>query len=261
MRLTRGIDEGQECFNVITRNATYSYQSSAGGFSSICDVDGIDWINFHPGEPDVPSGAAHTFRGLPNLVHPDGIGHPGFRCCSSNRSIEDGAIHIETQSDDGLWFWRLRFFDSYVRLRVVRTPDMPFWFLYEGTVGGTYEPWKSFWSFPSGRMTPQDLPAEKLSSSFPAAGERWAYFGHDRAPRVFFCARINDGGEESVLYFMGADERKLDSTDGMIVFGFGRGEGITKRLTGPHEFVFGFIEETDHNAVAHAIDAILDGSG
>ena len=47
-RITHGTDEGQDCFLITTQSAVYAYQAEAGGFSSICDRDGVDWINFHP---------------------------------------------------------------------------------------------------------------------------------------------------------------------------------------------------------------------
>ncbi len=40
------MDEGQECFVIKTPSATYYYQKAAGGFSSMVDPDGNDWISF-----------------------------------------------------------------------------------------------------------------------------------------------------------------------------------------------------------------------
>ena len=258
MLMTLGTDENQECCAVATRNAKYYYQLEAGGFSSICDADGVDWVDFHPGEPTVPGGAACVFRGLPNLVHPEGLGHPGFSGCTSKNRMGASSITIETRSNDDRWAWDVRFLEEYGKLSITKAPDVPYWFLYEGTIGGVYDPGKSYWGFPSGRVKPADVPPAKLASSNPFAGYDWVYFGHRNSPRVFFCARLDKGTEESVLYFMGSDERKLSAADGMVVFGFGRGQGVTKQLTGTREFVFGFVETTDHKQAAAQIDTHVE---
>ena len=40
------MDEGQNCYKTITPLAIYYYQSESGGFSSILDKEGIDWVGF-----------------------------------------------------------------------------------------------------------------------------------------------------------------------------------------------------------------------
>lgn len=249
--ITDGTDEGQESFLITTRTASCHYQPEAGGFSSICDRDGVDWINFHPGEAVFPDGAAGVYRGLPNLVHPDGIGHPGFTGCLSTHQSDKARVCIETESKEGGWGWKVEFFDEYAKLSVEKAPPgRRYWFLYEGTPGGVYEPRRSFWGFPTGRLSFSDVPPEKLAAAHPFPGEKWVYFGHEDSPRVFFCARLDGGKEDSVLYFLGADERGIDAPDGMVVFGFGRGAEVSSLLTGPRELIFGFAESTDHPEIA-----------
>jgi hypothetical protein len=47
VRIVDGVmDEGQECFEIMLENATLYYQKEAGGFSSIIDTEGNDWISF-----------------------------------------------------------------------------------------------------------------------------------------------------------------------------------------------------------------------
>ncbi len=67
-------DEGQDSFLISTDTADYNYQKIAGGFSSIIDNNGNDWLNYHP-----TGGSAGNFRGIPNLVPPwdGGHFHPG----------------------------------------------------------------------------------------------------------------------------------------------------------------------------------------
>ena len=49
------------------------YDVDGGGFSSIVDVDGNDWISWNSS-----AGSAGQFRGVPNLVYPEGYMHPGY---------------------------------------------------------------------------------------------------------------------------------------------------------------------------------------
>jgi hypothetical protein len=62
--------EGQASFEVLTRTATYYYHKRGGGFASMIDNRGADWISYHPG-----GRSAGEFRGIPNLA-PAGF-HPG----------------------------------------------------------------------------------------------------------------------------------------------------------------------------------------
>ena len=256
MLITRGVDEGQPCFAVATAGARYYYQIEAGGFSSICDKDGVDWINFHPGEELVPGGAANVFRGLPNLVHPDGIGHPGFAECTSSFTMDKTTIEIQTASNDGLWKWDVRFREEFAILSVSEAPDdRKYWFLYEGTVGGVFDPVNTYWGFPDRREYGSKGDRERLASAHPFPGENWSYFGHKGSPRVFYCARLSDAIDPGVLYFMGSDSLGFGAADGMIVFGYGRDTGVTKLLRGAERFIFGFVESTDHREIDERIAA------
>ena len=44
--ITESQDEGMTAFKIVTKSATYFYQVEAGGFSSIVDQYGNDWVNF-----------------------------------------------------------------------------------------------------------------------------------------------------------------------------------------------------------------------
>ena len=46
--VTDDADEGQATFRIDTAQATYQYQKTAAGFSSLLDSDGNDWISFNP---------------------------------------------------------------------------------------------------------------------------------------------------------------------------------------------------------------------
>ena len=89
------MDEGELCFLINTPGGSYFYQKEAGGFSSILDTEGNDWIGFHPDTTEsYPQSAASSYRGLPNLVFRSddgGAGHPGFNKCFSDQ-IADNCI-------------------------------------------------------------------------------------------------------------------------------------------------------------------------
>ncbi|MDH7569153.1 MAG: hypothetical protein QHJ73_06160, partial [Armatimonadota bacterium] len=70
--------QGQPSFRVRTPSATYVFHRSGGGFASLIDRDGNDWISFRPG-----GGSDGKYRGIPNLIHPEGGFHPGAETCES----------------------------------------------------------------------------------------------------------------------------------------------------------------------------------
>ena len=65
-------DEGLSAYEIGTALGTYYYQKQAGGFSSLLDLQGNDWIGYQPS-----GGSAGDLRGIPNLVSPEGHFHPG----------------------------------------------------------------------------------------------------------------------------------------------------------------------------------------
>ena len=103
--ISEGVDSnGVDCFIIATRSATYYYQKQAGGFSSIIDKNGRDWVAYKDsGQPTFPVSAASDFRGLPNLVwkgNDDGVGHPGFDKVSTMILSEN---QISSISTSGKW--------------------------------------------------------------------------------------------------------------------------------------------------------------
>jgi hypothetical protein len=64
-----------------TQTATYFYQKENGGFSSIVDNDGVDWVGFHPTSG---SEGAGEFRGIPNAVFPGGGFHSRLQQCNDH---------------------------------------------------------------------------------------------------------------------------------------------------------------------------------
>ena len=77
---------------------------------------------------------------------------------------------------------------------------------------------------------------------------RWVYFGDSKVDRVLFLAHHVDDGTYDQFYQMDGE---------MTVFGFGREyKCCAKSLTAaPAEFTIGFVESTEHAAIATAVEA------
>jgi len=230
-------------FLIETSQATYYFDRAGGGFSRLIDRDGNDWIAFHR-EPlkEFPASAAAGYRGIPNLVfgaeNPDaGAGHPGFEQCISELV---GLRSIETKSRSGKWQWRWDFTDQHATLRILKVDAAhPYWFLYEGPVGGKWSPTTHFFGTNLGGPR-REIPdsRHKLFEQW-----QWAYFGDTARPRALLIAQRQSDQLEDTLWYLGNSDKGTASKDGMIVFGFGRGDGTRALLRGPDQsFRLSFIE-------------------
>lgn len=250
MRVTETQHHGQSALVITTDSAEWTYQLDAGGFSSLRDRDGVEWIGFAPGDPTTRGGAANVFRGIPNLVYPDNVGHPGHRGCRSTVEQSAAETVIATESTDGAWAWQWTITDDGASLDVERTPaDRTYWFLYEGTPAGVFSPSSSFWGSDregASRAQP-DISIRSPDGGPLIRPRRWAYFGEDRSPRVLLVAHETASNEPSFLAWMRASQ-----TDGMMVFGFGRDHDTAPipALAGSHRFTVRFVDSTDHAAIA-----------
>ena len=228
-------------FRIETGTATYLYDRSGGGFSSIRDQSNVEWIGFKPGEGKVPESAAADFRGLPNLVfrgRDNGSGHPGFENCSSEQVSSD---RIRTISKSGLWEWTWSFSDDRALLEIIKSDTSRFyWFLYEGTPGGSFTPQKQFWGTSTlGHRT--DAPAIGSDQS-PTGCWDWAYFGHEKGTYCLYILQLTPDQLTDSFSYMGSGPDGIDSDDGMVVFGFGR-EGSEPLMSGPNSFMISFLEK------------------
>lgn len=245
---------GMAAVQVRADRATWTYQTGAGGFSSLVGPDGEEWIGHAPG-PDgaVPAGsggAANVYRGIPNLVYPENVGHPGHEHCRSNVDRDGSIAVISTESLDGEWAWQWRVSGGSASLSVTRAPrERRYWFLYEGTPGGRFDPEQSFWgSDTEGRRSDAPNLFEPSPAGGPAITPRtWAYFGHRECARVLLCTHNSAAGGPSFFAYM-----RATANTGMVVFGFGRDQmdGPLPTLAGPHEFTVALIEATDHHRIA-----------
>jgi len=233
--------EDRPHFLIAMPTATYYYDLAGGGFSRIIDQEGNDWIGFKR-EPwnQYPASAASAFRGLPNLVFQSedgGAGHPGFNQCISE--IEGNSVL--TTSKSGKWQWRWTFEEEYAVLELLKTDEeTPYWFLYEGTVAGTFAPEKYYFGTSKHSSKQQDADFYKGTSIF--GNFQWAYFGQTEKNRIFYLIQAKKDEQTDLISYLGNSEAGTKSKDGMTVFGFGRGENTKALLEGKQKFIFGFHE-------------------
>ena len=240
-------------FEIRTSTATYLYDRAGGGFSSIRDMNGIEWIGFKPGNGKVPGSAAADFRGLPNLVFrgdDNGAGHPGFDQCTSSITAHN---QVTTESGSGLWKWTWTFSDQEALLEVIETDTgRNYWFLYEGTPGGRFDPGHQFWG---NSVDGKRADAPPIGSDQTGNGNwKWAFFGHRDVATTFFVVHVTPDEHNDTFSYMGASGEGIESEDGMVVFGFGRSGG-TPLMSGPNRFIIGLHEpETGQDPVESLIE-------
>ncbi len=217
-------DEGQASYLVSTQLASFYYHKQGAGFSSMVDLSGNDWINYHVG-----GGSAGEYRGIPNL---GAIAHPGYTNSTSTlTSTGPLKTTVSSQSTDGLWALRWEFYPRFARLTVTKVAGA-FWMLYEGTPGGTYDPATDFWVRSSGqRLTDNALFVGDI------AAPEWAYFGDSGSRRFLYLAHHEDDNLEDQYWNM---------ENNMTVFGFGRQYATDGRLLTqvPARMTIGFGEDT-----------------
>lgn len=248
IQMTTTEDEGMEAIKITTKAATYFFQTEAGGFSSILDKDGNDWVSWRDsGEDTYPASAAADYRGLPNMVHGtknSGTTHPGFTNCTTK--IIDNKT-IESKSKDREWAFRYTFYDDCVKIEVTQKPDaQAHWFLFEGTVGGKYDPENELWGNDVDGLRTDKPDFQKTEG---VTGKwQWAYFGDKDSERTFFVHQKNKDKLDDIFGYLGnTKEKSINSPDGMIVFGFGRGKQTKPLITDKSTFYVGFVEENIQN--------------
>ena len=252
------MDEGQECFEIKLENATLYYQKAAGGFSSIIDKQGNDWIGFRKDSVQgYPENAASEYRGLPNLVfgsHDNGAGHPGFYQCQS--TLLSGN-KIKTVSNSGNWEWTWTFYPDYAELVIEKVdPEQSYWFLYEGIPGGKFRPQYQYWG------TDKGGPNKSIPDYFLNNAEydhwQWVYFGDESVNRVFYIIHEQSDQLIDTFSYLGNTGEGVISPDGMVVFGFGRDKGAKPLYQeAGQKFVIGFEEMNISSIEGHSQFGVL----
>ena len=242
VHILEGQYEGIEHFIINTPSAIYYYDKAGGGLSRMLDKEGNDWIAFKRNPwNEYPAAAASAFRGIPNFVfgsEDSGAGHPGHDQCISEL-IGENTIRTITKS--GKWEWDWTFFKDHAKV-VVRKTDTahPYWFLYEGTPGGKFDPSRQFFGTNTGGPRSDQLDYYKGDKTFEQW--QWAYFGHESASQILFIAQETADELSDTFSYLGNSEEGIRSKDGMIVFGFGRSDGAKPLMTGPNTFYLGFLK-------------------
>ena len=192
--------EGQASYQIATVAGTYYYHKAGAGFASLDDVDGNDWIGYHPG-----LGPAGEFRGIPNM---GAVGHPGD-LTSSSTIVSQGPLKttIQSQSKDGNWRFMWEIYPNYATMTLQQAGGS-YWLLYEGTPGGTFEPASDSWTRSSGETA---LCSESWVGD--VAGPEWVYFRDGTRDRYLFLAHHEDDALQDQYWPLQGN---------MTVFGFGR---------------------------------------
>lgn len=241
--LTNTTDEGFASYRITTPHAVYFYHKEGGGFSSLVDDSGIDWINWN-----AANGNAGDFRGIPNMVHPasGGFFHPG-RTTSTSKVISQGSVKVtfESTSNDGQWKTRWEIFPDYARMTVLKAAGK-YWFLYEGTPGGALD-----------RDDFVMRSNEKKNGAFGSwagdlEGEEWVYVADPAVNRSLFLVHHT---EDNLI-----DSYRTSSDRKMTIFGFGRSGNRRYQTLVPDQFSFGLINSTNYATVAQAVESILGAS-
>ncbi len=229
---------GQESLVVNSPGGVYYYHKNGGGFASLIDRDGTDWISHRPGE-----GAAGEYRGIPNLIHPEGGLHPGSESCDS-RLLADGPLMARLHSKcAGGWEAKWDIYPHFARLTVLQVAH-PYWFLYEGTPGGQLDLDGDYWVQADGARRPV---SEEWDGRLDRP--RWVYFGDQSLERVLYLVHHEDDGDYDQFYQMEGQ---------MTVFGFGRKLRCCEKSLEqtPAEFTIGFVGASDHETVSRRVNAV-----
>ncbi|MCB0131682.1 MAG: hypothetical protein KDD78_12570, partial [Caldilineaceae bacterium] len=259
VKLTDNVtDQGQASYKIETSSGTYYYHKTGGGFSSLDDKSGKDWIDYNSA-----IGSAGQFRGIPNLVRPadGGMFHPGTtNTISSIVSQGPLKLTLESATADGKWQVQWAIYPTYATLTVLKVNSL-YWFLYEGVPGGlldmqdivvrsdgTITDFDDAWC--NDTSTSVTLPASCLLPG-PDWSSEWAYMGD---PNVGAVGR-------SLFAVHHEDDTKLDAyrrasgTISMTIFGFGRYESSPLLTTVPQTFSIGLVDSVSYSTVSKAVES------
>ena len=231
------VHHGQPSYRITTPTATWVYHREGAGFSSLFDPRGNDWLAYRP-----TGGAAGHYRGIPNAVfrrnqdgnnffHP---GHTGPKGSITTLAVaEPDRVILRSRSRDGRWTCEWEILPDRARLRMSDVPrdDNGYWFLYEGTPGGRFEP-SDLCLRPGGLTSPLSERWEESLSAVPWVAFISATSGHT------LLLIAHDPPDARVSY------RPMENA--MTVFGFGRSlASLENLLTRPLNFTVALVPETD----------------
>ena len=228
--VTTTTDDGFESWKVSAAGNEWIYHRAGGGFASLLDAAGNDWISY-----STATGSAGDFRGIPNAVAPrdGGYFHPG-RTTATSTLVASGPLKvtIESTAEGGAYRSRWELYPTFAKMTMLAA-DGPYWFLYEGTPGGSIDG--------------QDR-VRRAGGANQAIGTAWT----GDLPGDEWTAFLDLGVGRTLVVAQNGTNSTVDSyrlLDGsMTVFGFGR-SGNVASLTGTQSFVVSLVESTNSTEV------------
>ena len=207
-----------DCFRIETPSATYLYGKRGAGLAGLVDPDGHDWISYHP-----DGKALGEYRGLPKCGQPVKFFHCGYgfgQYTNDNPFLstvtlrESGhvRIHSETRRRDAVCDWD--FHPTHATLSLTRCGTNGYWFLYEGTPGGTLDAAEDFVVRPGGRRT---LLSEPWTDVVP-----WVCFGAKESAFGLVLANHQTNSPVDSYVSWPYKPEPDGGLNQMTVFGFGR---------------------------------------
>ncbi|MBD3320464.1 MAG: hypothetical protein GF350_05135, partial [Chitinivibrionales bacterium] len=254
MTLSDTTDENIECFRIATQTATYYYDKTGAGFTSIVDADSNDWIGWREG-----GGSAGEYRGIPNMGL-NKFGHPGYTGAVStspdarNETLDKVTIH----SAKGDWSTTWEFYENHAKMTVHSVAE-DYWFLYEGTPGGEYED-ADIWYTSAGDsgICSESFTGDITNTSGAAERAEWICFADASLNRALFMihTEVPENNDAIVDHY-----RPMQGN--MTVFGFGRNSsGTTRQMSHtPAVLIIGLVEQKEYADVKQHIDSIYQDSG
>jgi len=171
-----------DCLRIETPSATYVYGKRGGGFASILDPEGHDWISYRHGNK-----ALGEYRGLPKCGQPTKYFHCGYgfgQYTNSNpftttfKTIAPYHTRVHSETSDGAAACDWDFFPTHATMTLLKIPGH-YWFIYEGTPGGKLDAEEDFVIRPGNRKTPLTEPW--------VDDVRWLVFGAKESPYGLLC--------------------------------------------------------------------------
>lgn len=235
--------EGQESYRIQTSACDWIYHKFGGGFASLIDPEGRDWIGFRP-----YGGSDGIYRGIPNCAYPENVFHPGHHTCQTQAArVGPLRVTLDTASNDGKWAARWHIYPDHAEL-TIRKFGHPYWLLYEGTPGGKLDEAHDFCIRSDGLRRPL---SERWDEELPAP--KWIGFGKDGVDRVLWLHSHAPEHQACRDSFWPMEQN-------MTVFGFGR-VGMDMTMShAPARFTVGLTQLADTGDLAGAVQAITTRS-
>jgi hypothetical protein len=258
VKLSETLLFGLKHWRIETEACVWHFDPSGGGFSSLVDREGLDWIGFEPGPPP------RSYRGIPNIQtfsagKFSGIFHPGYASVSSAILVAGpecvviestsgacacagaGGDIDETAAGRSAWLCRWTIYPDRAVCVVIRGLPCGFAFLYEGTPGGgPFDGAKDYMRLPTGEKFYFSNGAGDKRFIAPGEAPDSARFGRDGIERELEISFASGDGSRAGI-------GQYSVYEALTVFGFGREEEPGIRGY-PATFTLRFIEA--HGGVA-----------